>query len=92
MSRSRRRRRMGVWLVTVMVAVGLRAGESGTVGGGLAPSRPGAFEVSPDPEGNYVYEATAARPLVENLTAFRVETNRPVEGLITAVADRKSVV
>ncbi len=46
----------------------------------LAPTQPGAFEARRNPAGEYIYEATSARPSVEG-TQCAIESNKLVEGL-----------
>jgi hypothetical protein len=50
--------------------------------GQVAPTQPGAFEDRPDANGDYVYEATSAKPLV-NHSRFEVEHDKVVDGLTT---------
>lgn len=53
----------------------------------VAPTQPGAHETTPDAQGNYVYEATSVKPIVENLD-FKLEQGVPVKGLTTALVQR----
>ena len=50
--------------------------------GAIPPTCSGKFESEPTPEGDYVYEATSARPLTEG-DKFTLEVDRPVKGLTT---------
>ncbi|MBI3922419.1 MAG: LamG domain-containing protein, partial [Armatimonadetes bacterium] len=50
---------------------------------GIPPTQPGAFETMPNPAGDYIYEATSAKPLV-NDAAFQVEQDKILPGLTTA--------
>jgi len=64
------------------------AAERAKLIGTITPTQAGVYETQTDPAGNYVYEATSAKPLVEGLTSFKVEPETIVPGLTTAIADR----
>ena len=51
--------------------------------GSIGPTQAGAFEAKLNPAGDYVYEATSAKPLVDG-TTFKVEENWQVKGLTVA--------
>ena len=54
--------------------------------GAIPPTRSGLFESEPTPAGDYVYEATSARPLAQG-DKFSLEVDRPVKGLTTVETD-----
>ena len=51
--------------------------------GSIGLTQAGAFEAKPNPAGDYVYEATSAKPLVDG-TTFKIEENWMVKGLTVA--------
>ncbi len=55
--------------------------------GSIPPTQPGKFETVPNAEGDYVYEATSARSLVEGIK-LELSPDMFVKGLTTATADR----
>lgn len=58
------------------------ATERATLIGQIAPTQAGAFEDKPNADGDYVYEAVRAKPLVSD-AKFEVQTNKLVKGLTT---------
>ena len=48
--------------------------------GTLAPSRPGEFQAKPTPDGDFVYEAESAKPLVDDIP-FAIQKDSPAKGL-----------
>ncbi len=55
--------------------------------GTLPATQAGAFESTPDADGEYVYEATSAKPMVEGIP-FKLQPDSPIKGLTTAVVER----
>jgi hypothetical protein len=51
--------------------------------GTLPPTRPGAFEDQVNPDGDYIFEATSAQPLVKGGECF-IESDKMVKGLTVA--------
>ena len=53
--------------------------------GTIPPTQPEAFESAPNAQGDYVYEATSAKPLVEGIP-FKLDKDGFVKGLTTVTA------
>jgi hypothetical protein len=53
--------------------------------GRIPPSQPEAFESAPNVQGDYVYEATSAKPLVDGIP-FKLEKDSFAKGLTTVTA------
>ncbi len=56
--------------------------------GSIPPTQAGAFEATPNPDGQYVYEATSAKPMVDGIDV-KLQPDNLVKGLTTAVVDRR---
>jgi hypothetical protein len=55
--------------------------------GSIPPTQAGAFETTPNPAGEYVYEATSVKPMVNGLD-MKLQPDSPCKGLTTAVIER----
>ena len=55
--------------------------------GAIPPTQAGAFETTPNPSGEYVYEATSVKPMVAGVD-MKLQPDNPVKGLTTAMIDR----
>jgi hypothetical protein len=64
------------------------ANARGKLLGLMPPTQAGVFESIPNAEGDYVYEATSARPLVAG-RSLRIEPDTIVKGLTTAICDQR---